>query len=169
MLSLPAKEFYFRTGPRSSTPTVLPQVPGTIAVIAVSTTAAVLDLGLLFPQGADVTASGASASSTFADQLNGAQGNRIAIYADGADIGIITSPDLAGVTLANVPALAATGAVSATGIYTSAAKTCWRILAGTTFEFIPTISQDRFLGFVGSASGHMRLFQISGSMGLGVG
>jgi hypothetical protein len=161
----PSKIFYFRTPPRASQLAV----PGSIVVVPVSTAPGYLNLSLLWPQGLDLTPDGAAASSVYNDQVNGVQGYRIGIYADGADIGIITGRVAADVTGGNAPVLATAGSVTA-GVYTGAAGACWRLVNGATqFEVIPTIFQDVILGYVGSASGNMRLFQISGSMGAGVG
>jgi hypothetical protein len=158
-LSLPARRYFFRTGPRASQLAI----PGSIAVLPVTTSASYLNLALLYTQSPGSTLpAGAALNSSFSDQQNGVQGTRVVLYADGADVGIILGALSGDVSGANAPVLATQGTLVG-GAYTSAAGTCWRIPAGTTFEFEPVLTQDFFLGFVGSTSGSLRVFQVSGS------
>jgi hypothetical protein len=158
-------------------------VPGGPVILSVGPVAGVLALGSIYPQPppativSTVTADSGLASPTtgigmyapssnFSMQTNGVIGQYITIEADGTDIGIICGVQLADVSnnLAtgganNAPDFSIIGSVSATGVYTAAAQSCFRILDGTSVRFRPATTQDQYLGFVGAQSGTMRIYQ----------
>jgi hypothetical protein len=82
-------------------------------------------------------------------QPQGYIGHYIDIFADGADLGIISGPANASVSGANAPVLATTGVAIAAGM-------CWRIPTGGRQSFFVT-PDDRFLGVVASAAGTARI------------
>lgn len=122
----------------------------------VSAAAIVLDLSKLFNQPANE-------ATAYGKQQPGVQDNRVILFADGVDLGIITGTVIADVTGANAPVLAHSGSVSGTGIYTLQIGTCYRVLNGQSIEFEPSVIQDVILGIVASGAGHARLFQCSGT------
>lgn len=134
-----------------------PVVVGESMVLATSTTASALDLG-----SAPVPSPPTSGGSAQSSQLQGAVGHYITVFADTADVGLIFGPSLASVTAGNAPALASNGSVTS-GVYTPGTGTCHRIPAGQERRFQLLMGQDRFMGFVGSAAGQMRVYQSSPS------
>jgi hypothetical protein len=150
--SLPARRFYNRNPPRAAQLAL----PGGVVPIAVTTSPGFLAFASIFPQ--------VPAASSFGQQIFGVQGQRIILYADASDIGIITGAQIADVTGANAPVFATVATVNGTtGVVSGVAGSCWRILTSQTLEFEVNPSQDFYLGFVGSASGTLRIFQCSGS------
>jgi hypothetical protein len=136
--------------------------PGLVAVIAITTTAASLNLSALFQ----------SPTPNLYDASQKTRGqilySAFTLASDsGADCGIITGPTQAIVTGSNVPLLTAAGAVSGAGVYTISGKECWRIVGGAppqrfVAQFDPTNKiGDNWLGFVGSAAGFLRIYQSS--------
>ncbi len=125
--------------------------PGQVLSITVSTVA-------------DYFALSAGLSQAVADPQIGADPkslirNFVTIQCD-VDLGIIFAPTAALVTGANVPAIATVGTLSG-GVYTPAAKTCHLLYARQPSRFLLQAGVDLFFGFVGSASGTMRLYQSS--------
>lgn len=144
---------------------------GTVAVVAVSASASVVDLSGL-PGGIGPTtamsaqqtnpaiptapSSALSGPTTSVQPLinpPGFVGHWVKLVADGADVGFITGPTSASVSGANAPTLATTGGATVAG-------TCDRIFAGTTWQFLVK-GDDRYLGVVGSAGGSLRIVQTS--------
>ena len=155
-LSLPARRYFARTGPRASQLSL----PGSIVVLPLTTSAAYVNLQTLWAQVPNQNTN----SSSFADQVNGVQGTRICMRALTANAGIILGKTVADVTSANVPVIANQGTVSG-GVYTGAAGNCWVMLATDTFvfEFEPVLGQDVFLGYIGSTNGSLQIYQCSQS------
>ena len=150
--SLSTKQNQYVTPPRA---TESPAAIGQVCVLQTSTSASYLELDSLFQQKVG--------SGTPSQQRAGVVGNEVTIFADAQDLGIIFGPTAASVTgsgSANVPALATYGSVSS-GAYTAAAKSCWRIPAGTSLRFLLQQGVDNFLGFVAAGSGLLRLYQSS--------
>jgi hypothetical protein len=93
-------------------------------------------------------------------------GTRIAIYADGAELGLITGRLITDVTGANAPVLATVvTTLSAAGLFTAGGNPgmCFAIPSGSYYEFEIQAAYDQFLGFVGGGSGTMRIYQCSGA------
>lgn len=140
--------------------------PGCMAVVAISAVAAVFDFATISEPIED-------SESDETQQVAGAMGSYIRISAEGADLYIISGTVKGDVTGGNVPDPAAVGTVDANGVYTPAAKTCHRIVKDTYQDFLLTPNRralagtttagvmDRFMGFVGSGAGKMRIFQRS--------
>ena len=160
MFPLTARRYFGRQGPRSAQ-TLYPATTGTagmagsIVVLPVTTAATYVNLATLLKQ----TPTQAN-SSAFTDMVNGLQGVRIVLQAVTATVGILLGNLQGDVTGANAPVLATTGTLSS-GAYTAVAGACWPILPGATIEFEAAIGQDMFLGFVGSTTGALALFQCS--------
>jgi hypothetical protein len=131
-------------------------VPGSIVVLPVTTSASYINLQTLYPQAPNQNTN----SSAFADQVNGVQGVRIVLQAVTATVGIILGKASTDVAFLNAPVLANQGTLS-NGTYTSLPGTCWQLTPGATIEFEPALTQDFFLGFVGSGNGSLLLFQCS--------
>jgi len=161
MFSLPARRYFARTGPRAgqikAPGSSTAGMPGSIVVLPVTTSASYVNLQTLLAQ----TPTQVN-SSAFTDQVNGVQDVRIVLQAIGATVGLILGNVVGDVTGANAPVLATQGVLSA-GAYTPTAGTCWQLVPGTTLELEAVLNQDVFLGFVGSASGSLSLFQCSRS------
>jgi hypothetical protein len=137
--------------------------PGQVMVIPVTTAAAYLSLsgstfGVQYAAGLPQNVTGVNAP---AGAPQGLMGVYITIFADGADLGIIVGSTAALVSAGNAPVLANAGSVTA-GVYTGTAGTCHRIISGTERRYLTQIGQDIFLGYVGSTTGNMRIFQSSG-------
>lgn len=170
MFSLPARRYFQRIGPRSPVvaafsggPAAAGAVPGTVACLPVTTGAVFVDLKALFAQ-----VSSQASSSAFSDQVNGVLGVRVCLQAITATVGIVVGNSVADVTGTNAPVLAAQGTLTAAGIYAPpvGGGSCWQISPAGIIEFEPAFSasggyQDRYLGFVGSGSGSLLLFQCS--------
>lgn len=121
-----------------------PPRAGQVTAITVSTSASSQDMTLIGNQ-----------TRSLANQwtnTTGAMGKIVVIYADGADLGVITGPTQASVTTSNAPALATTG-VNTPGV-------CFRIQAGTYQAFELSAGMDNWLGFVASGSGTMRIWVV---------
>jgi len=139
--------------------------PGLVAVIAITTAAASLNLETLFQS--------PTPNSYDSSQKTRAQVPFAAFTIEvdaGADAGIITGPTQALVSGTNVPALTganSTGTVSGAGVYTVGGKECWRIVGGGAPQrFVAQFDPqnkigDNWLGYVGSAAGVMRIYQSS--------
>lgn len=173
MFPLTARRYFGRIGPRASSvaafsggPVATGAVPGSIAVLPVTATATYVNLKALFAQ-----VSSQATSSAFSDQVNGVLGVRIALQAvlsAAGSVGVILGNAVADVTGANAPVIATQGTLT-TGLYTPAAGTCWQMVGGTPTEYLefePAFSasggyQDQYLGFVGSTTGSLLLFQCS--------
>jgi hypothetical protein len=174
-LTSPAKRYFNHCPPRASqllatvpannagaagaAPT--PGVPGSCASFTVAAvTPLVLSLAGFYPQPADTTQPGGS-------QTSGVVGTRIAIYADGAELGLITGRLIGDVTGANAPVLATvvTTLSAGTGLFTAGGNPgmCFAIPSGSYYEFEIQAAYDQFLGFVGGGSGTMRIYQCSGA------
>ena len=155
-MSLPisARQYFARLGPRASQLAI----PGSVVTIAVTTGASLINLSTTYPQAGNVL-------NSLGQALAGLSGQRLVLQADGADLGIILGVAAADVTSTNAPSLTAHGSVDGSGMYTPAAGSCFRVFAGTTIEFVPDLNlskpSDIFLGFIGSASGYLRMFQVS--------
>lgn len=89
-------------------------------------------------------------------QQNGVTDNYITIFADGADIGIVCAVNQ---LLANAVSLTAKGSLSSTGGYQGATGVCHRIPSGDERRYYVQQGVDVWLGFIGSATGTMRLYQ----------
>lgn len=126
--------------------------PGQVVAITVSTTAAALNLGAGVSQAAFNRQTG--------DDPTQLQRNYVTIECD-VDLGVIFSSTLAGVTGANVPAIATVGTVDASGNYTPAVKTTFVIYAKQPTRILLQQGLDVFMGFVASGAGTMRLYQSS--------
>lgn len=150
-LSLPARRYFARGGPRASQL----GIPGSTIVLPVSTSASYVNLQALLAQAPTQTN-----STAFGDQTNGVQGVRIVLQAVTATVGVILGKAVGDVTGANAPVLANQTTLTA-GLVTLVAGTCWPILPGATLELEPSLTQDFFLGFVGSGTGSLALFQCS--------
>ena len=133
-------------------------VAGQISVIAVSGSAGSQDLAAIGPQtgqmqnedalpnaGSYQVAGSATVSGS---PLQGCIGHFVEFFAETADVGILFGPTNASVTSASAPALATTG--------TNTAGCCMRIPAGTYRTFY-IHAPTRFVGFVGSTSGNLRI------------
>ena len=92
---------------------------------------------------------GGGAAAPSALQPQGYAGHWIDIFADAADLGIISGPTLASVTGGNVPALATVGNAGTAG-------TCMRLASGSKTPYWVT-PDDRFLGVVGAGNGFIRI------------
>lgn len=157
MLTDPARQYFFATPPRVGQLAV----PGSMVRIAVTTGAAVINLSTLWPQD---SVTGAPGNNTaYGMQLAGVCDQRIIVTAVTANLGIVTGKAIGDVTGANAPSLSAAGTVDGNGNYTNALGTCATLLSGQAAPFRPTSFQDLFLGFVGSTSGFIEIYQISHS------
>ena len=164
MLSLPARRYFFRAPPRASQLAL----PSSIVVLPVTAVAAVFDLATTYVQ-----VPSQANSSSFGDGgiggMAGFAGNggvRLCLQAVGVTVGIIVGNVVGDVTGANAPSLAAAGAVTAAGVYTSALGTCWQLIPGqpsAILEFEPAPTQDVFVGFIGSGNGTLLVYQCSGA------
>ena len=178
------RRFFCRTPPRAAVLATgaivgVNVVPGSILALPITTAAGVLSL-----QGnynfANTTANygtGAPALvpnlSAYTAQTAGLQGSqsasiRLMLQAVGVTVGIISGAVVADVSGTNAPVLATQGTLSAgvTGLYTPAAGTCWQMIPGQAseiLEFECSYVQDLWLGFVGSSSGSLLIFQVSGA------
>jgi hypothetical protein len=126
-------------------------IAGLVTNLATSTAAASQDLAAVGQVTSNMRLEGSlpqSSSGTVTGSLNGAIGCFVEFYADGADLGLVFGSSLAAVTGSNVPALATTG-VNTAGV-------CLRIPAGTYRTFYIT-ALTRYLGYVASATGNMRI------------
>ena len=149
--SLVARQYLNVTPPRAGI-----NIVGEPAAFAVTTTAGALDLRSISNPATDL-------SNVNKSQRNGAVGQYITIFADGADLGLVFGKTFASVSSANVPALATVGTVDgSTGVYTGVVKTCIRVPSGTFYDVNPT-TEDLFMGFVGSTTGVCRVWQSSPS------
>ena len=92
--------------------------------------------------------SGGAQQSPFMNP-SGFVGHYVDIFADGADVGIISGPTQASVTGGNAPNLSTTGSPGTAG-------TCMRIASGT-FRSYYVKPDDQWLGVVGSAAGNLRI------------
>ena len=151
--SLAARKNFFFTGPRSSGLAL----PGSLAVIAVTTGASYINLSLLYAGSGNPTTPSGS-------QIQGALNQFISVYADTANVGIVLGVTAAQVSGSSAPSLTGAGSVSS-GVYTPVANNteCWVIPAGTFVRFSPMLTQDLFMGFVGSTNGYIRIYQSSAS------
>jgi hypothetical protein len=147
MLPLSAKQNLFVSPPRVAG-------IGQILTVATSATAGVVSLAVLFNPVYNITSAQANVTA-------GVTGNYITIFADTADVGVLFGTTVGSVTGANVPVLATVGTVSGVGVYTPAVGSCYRIPAGQERRYLVQATEDLFLGFVGSTTGVMRLFQSS--------
>jgi len=135
----------------------------------VTTAAGVLDLATTYGQQPSAAVNGMNANNSigsWASQITGIcstpqAGIRLVLQAITCNVGIILGTAITDVTGANAPVLATQGTVSAAGTYAGAAGTCWTILAGATVEFEAFAGQDVYLGFVGSTTGGLSIFQCS--------
>jgi hypothetical protein len=149
--SLPARRYFARGGPRASQLAI----PGSVVSLPVTAGASYINLQALFAQ-----VPTQNNYSNFSDEINGVQGQGIVLQAVTATVGLIVGKAVGDVTGANAPVLATQGTLTA-GVYTPVAGTCWQLAPGATIEFEPALTQDFFLGFVGSGSGSLLLFQCS--------
>ena len=152
---LQTRQSFFITPPRS-----FGSGPGEIFCVATSTTASALDVRSL---GLVAANQGTGAGRNAAIGRVGALGSFISIYADGADLGIITGPTYASVTGANAPNLANVGTVNGAGIYTNVAGVCGHVPVSTFLECNLEAGYDIFIGFVAGAAGKIRIYQNSSS------
>lgn len=97
--------------------------------------------------------SGSVTSTPAEPEKPGFLGHYVMVFADGADAGVIFGPLVANVTGANAPALATQGGAGTAGA-------CFRIPAGQAIKYL-LHGDDRFVGFVGSGNGTLRIAQAS--------
>jgi hypothetical protein len=86
---------------------------------------------------------------------------RLCLQAVTATVGVITGPLVTDVNGSNAPVLATQGTINAAGVYGQVVGTCWQIAPGAILEFEADMTQDAFLGFVGSGTGSLLIFQCS--------
>lgn len=159
-MSIPTeiRKYQFVSPPRAYGPT---GPVGQEIVVGTSPTPHYLDLskltyGLSYSTVSPDAAQGAGSPPNIAE---GAIGNYITIYADGADVGIIVGATAASVSGGAAPVLSAVGTISGSGTYQGATGTCHRIPAGQERRYHTQLNRDSFLGYVGGASGTMRIYQ----------
>ena len=123
--------------------------------------------------GAPTTTPAGSSSSLFTDSTAGTfttamVGNLIQISGDATNpsnngifevLAFISSSQIRISNNAAVTTTGLTWTVITGGAYTGTAGTCYRIPSGTSARFLTQIGRDLFLGYVGSGSGNLRLYQ----------
>lgn len=133
-------------------------------VLPVTATASYLNLSTTFGQ-QPTSANANSGIGSWAQQISGLcstpqAGIRLCIQAVTANVGLILGTLVGDVTGANAPVIATQGTLSS-GTYTGAVGSCWLLLAGATIELEAFATQDVYLGFVGSTTGGLQIFQCS--------
>jgi hypothetical protein len=93
--------------------------------------------------------SGSSTSTPAELPKPGFVGHFCTFFADGADVGVVFGPTLASVNGGNAPNLATQGNAGTAGA-------CFRIPSGQALRFA-VLGDHRFLGFVGSGNGTLRI------------
>jgi hypothetical protein len=162
-----SRQRHFETSPRAYGPT---GPMGQVAVAAVGGAGIVIDLALLTfntPQTLE-TADGSALVGP------GVLKSYITIEADGQDLGLIVGPSIASVSGSAFPNLLQVGSFSATGTYSGATGTCYRVFAGDSIRIIPqpgpsngvptgVYQGDRYLGVAAPSgmTGTVRLYQSS--------
>ena len=147
-------------------------VPGSVCILPITTAAGVLSLQTtnnMQPAAASAGGANNGISGAFADQINGLMGSasssvRLGLLAVTATVGIILGKTILDVTGTNATAIGTAGTLTAAGIFTHAVGECFPMIPGHVTEYIefePQLTQDFFLGFVGSTSGTLVIFQVS--------
>lgn len=120
---------------------IIPPRAGQLYCVAVSAVASSVDMSTIGVQTQNM--GGSTATST------GCLNRYVHIYADGADLYIITGATQGAVTGGNVPAAATVGK--------NVAGVAWKIPSGTYQPFRFAVGVDNWLGFVASGAGTMRI------------
>lgn len=131
---------------------IAPPRAGEIAVIAVSAVAGSQDLAAVGPQGSNQNDQDRRPTVAAGTVGPGLVGHYATFFADGADVYVCFGSASAAVTGANVP-VAATNGINAAGC-------AIKIVSGQSLPWKIRV-QDRYIGFVASGAGQLRVYRSS--------
>ena len=149
-LPLEARRYFARRPPRAANLSTV----GSVASIPITAGAGVVDLRTLFAQAQND-------GNAYGKQTAGVQGTRIVLHAVTATVGVICGDTQAHVSSTYAPSLSAQGTLNGAGVYTLANGSCEQLAPGDRVEFEPALGIDNFLGFIGSGSGTLVIYQVS--------
>ena len=124
---------------------ILAPTAGEISNITVSAVAGSVDLTTIGPQ--------TEPDGNTKRRDPGMSGHYMSIYADGVDVYVLFGKDSASVTGSNAPVIATTGS--------NAAGCCIKIPNGQERQLRPSVGIHRFMGYIASGNGTMRVWRSS--------